>query len=698
MYIQNNIQFFLYMEDVTKKYKPKHAMREHNAAILENYPSLVKYKDSVRSAYIVLMHTYMHINYQLGKFSNCSSENLIIINNGTKICVGVVFTKNGMYTGINFGPVPYSMDAEFRPIYYSTSVISNVLKELVYDANVVKLLKSIGIEIPSKIYEALIIFILASISRIFLGYDKVALKSGINTNFIGLEIFVFDDKFIEQFLNHIKTWPSLFSTKSSGAKGSFPLASKMSLIPVQQLDNLYGLRNKFWREVLIGQMCHQLILNNVCTNYSMFIDWFLFNNNDHKYLFVNDVNKFRIKHATLIKSIVGDVERSRRKLFHKGSLLHVKFDKFADELRVPINFAERYMIYSSYISNILFVRAGATLHDKIVLDGSSMTSPKDRRAHKLFNSFSSFKNAVFELIYGLYCLNYHFGIIHNDLHLNNICLNITKITWPGGYAKKSVEEQNEFYYNSAIAYDVHGRLYLRKDVLFSFCVIDFGRSIIGQDALKKTCLVYTNYIDMLNYQKSLIKHIYSQEFPEFYKKNQYYLESMIHDKYEIFIVNYAAYDIYRFCVLLKQLFMTTGKLTPLYNPDEIKRRHIPFLDVLINFTRKRLTEDMITEQARQNPNLEMIDLYFEDMLESNVQIDTTKGSLCDIFAVERPLTYSNARGSLPPYMDVERPEFKDYIYRRHDKTSKNELEIPDHLPYDERIEEYVDISQHYKIE
>ena len=47
----------------------------------------------------------------------------------------------------------------------------------------------------------------------------------------------------------------------------------------------------------------------------------------------------------------------------------------------------------------------------------------DKNIGNLLTDYESFKKYIFEIIYSLYCLNIK-GIIHGDLHLNNITFNI----------------------------------------------------------------------------------------------------------------------------------------------------------------------------------------------------------------------------------------------------------------------------------
>ena len=55
-----------------------------------------------------------------------------------------------------------------------------------------------------------------------------------------------------------------------------------------------------------------------------------------------------------------------------------------------------------------------------------LKSKIQKKIHKnignLFEDFGMFQKYMFEIIYSLYCLNLR-GIIHGDLHLNNVTLN-----------------------------------------------------------------------------------------------------------------------------------------------------------------------------------------------------------------------------------------------------------------------------------
>ena len=75
--------------------------------------------------------------------------------------------------------------------------------------------------------------------------------------------------------------------------------------------------------------------------------------------------------------------------------------------------------------------------------------------------------------------------------------------------------------------------------------------------------------------------------------------------------------------------------------------------------------------------------------------------MCDIFAIDNELKYINDPEHLPPYIDIKNPIYKDYKeLKKIDiaALSNFKLELPEHLPFDERLEEYVDISNHYPVE
>lgn len=161
------------------------------------------------------------------------------------------------------------------------------------------------------------------------------------------------------------------------------------------------------------------------------------------------------------------------------------------------------------------------------------------------------------------------GVIHNDLHLNNVTINTTPIPYVHYDKKKNIIDSfipDNITHEQYVAYQIESKTFALPFRTTSSCIIDFSRSIIKPN--ESTLNYFTEHgFSQLHeqrfYQSQRVKAVdkLSSLFPTFWSMNIDKLHEFTEINFEKFFVIYSAIDIYDFASRSDKYYKTAPKQT-----------------------------------------------------------------------------------------------------------------------------------------
>jgi hypothetical protein len=257
-----------------------------------------------------------------------------------------------------------------------------------------------------------------------------------------------------------------------------------------------------WSEINILRRVTDLYLNNITSGIGAFHEWF-FIYGANRHLFDNDTARTLDNSdddTVIINSLIG--------LAKHGSEV-----KYADNNNM------------SDIGVCLVMECtGRTVYNIADL----MNSPEyAKNTGSLYSCKARSAKHVFEVVYTLMCMYGKLGIIHGDLHLNNVTM------------KKSVSVDEPSEGKRHELYIIDGDVFAWRTASRNSVIIDFSRSMMIPPDSDMSATLLEQYGDnILNYYKILL--------PQFYSDNRETLETAVVDQFNLVYKVFAAVDMYMF--------------------------------------------------------------------------------------------------------------------------------------------------------
>ena len=211
------------------------------------------------------------------------------------------------------------------------------------------------------------------------------------------------------------------------------------MIPLnlKEIQDPLKLRYNSWREYLVSNKCNNLVINCISPSFSIILDWFYIKNS-RKGLYDNKTQFDKMKNSELAKNILQTLYEAQRGTYFAAENLKTmtksadkvkkwisnKFRKLSEKIDESINYSIEEIIMSEVTLAFVNEYIGRTVADTINIIQNSprynkvIGYPLDDSGYKFFAKY------IFEIIYGLYCINTKLGIIHGDFHLNNATIGL----------------------------------------------------------------------------------------------------------------------------------------------------------------------------------------------------------------------------------------------------------------------------------
>lgn len=484
-----------------------------------------------------------------------------------------------------------------------------------------------------------------------------------NTNYNSI-IFTEKDKqyFISLYKDHKKEIYDLvifYKFYTHDGKNRLEIGQKLIPFNYIQLKEYNNIIHFQWKEILINKIVYSLLYNINSPSFSIFIDW-IFINNSNRNLYDNKEIYDKISYSDKIKSILQLLNKANSEF---SEIYNQKKNEFIDslikKLKKIIKLSENKVLMSNISLCYLSEYSGKTVYDYF-------NKIKDKTLiHKnigdLYNNYDMFKKYMFEIIYSLYCLNLK-GIIHGDLHLNNVTLNKKNL---------NINEESYVIYNININKNTdiinfinsysNDNINNSENTTFILphlgtypCIIDFSRSFILLKLISENIIEKERNNIRAKFIKNEQQRIMSELkkiFPNFLKNNAHKLKFLLKNKnFNILFIYFSAFDIFKFAsnlLIFINKYSTQNDIT--INPeiikllDDISKKAYSYLEKIID------EESYINIESLLFPNLEiLIELFSSFKYDStnSIKKKINKHLIIDIFSTDNIDLHLNANETI----------------------------------------------------
>lgn len=485
----------------------------------------------------------------------------------------------------------------------------------------------------------------------------------------------------------------------------YKLELGQKLIPFNyiQLKEYNNIIHFQWKELLINRIITNLIYNSNSTCFSIFIDWFLIQNSN-KNLYDNVEIYKKILYSDKIKEILNYLYLAKNNLIELKSFSEKEklINTLLMKLKKIIKDSESGILMSNISLCYFSEYSGKTIYDYLMKLSENDKILENNNIGNLYTDYDIFSKYLFEIIYSLYCLNLK-GIIHGDLHLNNITMNSSQDFCNNA---NIVYDLNNDYNKNIMDYILNYKdkkefrsknNYLDNCFIFKHygtypCIIDFSRSfllvnIIDEDIIEKEKnRIRNNYIK--NEKKRIINEL-NKIFPNYIKNNSHKIKFLFKNKnFNVLFLYFSAYDIFTFStnllIFIKKISINKSikvndKIFNLLT--NISKKSYYYLEQIIDENNYNLSEKNF-----QFPNYLLLKEFFSEYI---VKKNDIKKEIVNLFNLDNINKYQNLemikyrlKEDLNNFIKKEtNTEIKNILTNRfnnittYDKNKVNELDI-----------------------
>lgn len=415
---------------------------------------------------------------------------------------------------------------------------------------------------------------------------------------------------------------------------------KLMPLKIKEIENYGNIKYSPWKEKYINSIVNALVINGISPCVPIYVDWFLINTTD-KGLFENEASYTKIDHSEKVKEIIKNLENARRDTYiynNEEIYLSHKMEGLSSAIEYPMDYAEAEIALSNYTLCTIGEYLGRTFADHPQL----LINPKYKYTTNFFETTEYFAKYIFEYVYTLLCLNSKLDIIHGDLHLNNITIFINK-----SYDKDMVIDPYVLFYM-----DEHS--YIFKTFGFYSCVIDFSRSIIGENRIKKDFADRED--EYLIIQRRRLMGLMEQLLPEMAEKYKLDIEILLYEKYQLMFKIFTALDTYK---------VTRAMIE--FLKDKTIKENLELLQkmnkIAFNFVRNKILQaiqkDINYPADIPYPNKIIIDECFEEYRLDHFIVKANSGyletlNLIDVFNYTNEIEYETKfHENIPKILQID---------------------------------------------
>ncbi len=410
-------------------------------------------------------------------------------------------------------------------------------------------------------------------------------------------------------LRHLRQLQDYFYTDPQLEK-SFRLGQKIIPLSLIEVERIYSVGYKPWRELLISTHLGDLVVNRICPMFAINVGFFYIERGESN-LFDNAAQVVRTEMSKAATGIAHMLHNARsmahnadaKSTIEEESLRSWSHDKFAalnEIMDEAIVFNKKEMILSHAALCIFSEFMGKTLHNAI--ESAMRSEVYDQYLGGFLTDQRIFAKFVFEYMYGLLCANYHGGVIHTDVHLNNLCVRPIYST-----AQRPIRSELK---SPHVVYDLgasegDGPFYALPSTQYYGSIIDFSRGIIKISNLSAYTNADLDYASseglshfagisdvssLMVYSICRARNMYKQYLPEFYEEHTVLIEIVMREHFPSIFHLLTAFDPLMFCIKLRDFI---GRVENKEKFGKTLRPNTELLEMIISKCKHILTHDIL---------------------------------------------------------------------------------------------------------
>ena len=414
---------------------------------------------------------------------------------------------------------------------------------------------------------------------------------------------------------------------------------------VNELKDVENINLEIWREIYIGYKCSDLVLNSTTPSFPLMNNWFYIHNAHPGGLFENESQFTKHDQSVVAKKVSDSVcsvdlaNYIKSDISGKSRPISFKFKNVSDDLRKGVEYADNYLVLSDKAICVHSEYVGKTLRD-------FATSPEDVKESQMFHNVDFFKKQLFEFLYTLYCVNTKLGVVHSDMHSNNVT--IYKCLSQGKLSK--LRNPKHLYVVDSFTKGVQPQAYLLPaNGYYSMC-IDFSRSIVAHfEMLQREFGPIFTMNFFVNQRENILRTL-NRILPDFVKSNELKLKDLIRDNFPVCYKIMTGIDA---IMLMRSLLNIVDIEKDLEPSPEVMTFMNKFAkkveEITLNNFRKALKGKAISKEEVPWVNRILIEEFFDEFKIEKVGVDNT---LIDVYSYDGNAgTFSSKDYSkLPDYM------------------------------------------------
>jgi len=423
---------------------------------------------------------------------------------------------------------------------------------------------------------------------------------------------------------------------------------------VKDVEDAQNIKYAPWREIYIASLVGDLVINGISPGFPIFGDWFFISTNSPD-IWDNKVSHLKLDHSMVASEIVHKLEEARKSTYQYGDkgdpiFITYQMEGMSEAIEVPMEYAEKEIILAPLTLVSLVEHVGRTFADmpNMITHDFYLKETGD-----LFSNEIIFTKYLFEYIYDLYSMNFHFQLIHSDLHLNNITLNLIRHFYQNTMDPK---DTNPLIKNVHVVYNISSKdnkdnsnigneTYVFPHYGRYATIIDFSRGILGREQLMCDYPEHTTDQIISNQRKRLLKTI-AREIPDFYESHKNDFEALLLQNFDLAFKLLTCLDSYK---------LTKGILGLIAHNENKVRVHpniVKLLEKVNHMALNVLTIDMqkaFTRSIKEYdyPNLRIIKECFGDYTLDKFDQTTARRddpelpiAVVDVWQVHNPVKYN----------------------------------------------------------
>lgn len=343
---------------------------------------------------------------------------------------------------------------------------------------------------------------------------------------------------------------------------------KLTPLNLLEIQNPFNARFIPWREYLVSNALSQLVINNICQGFPIAVNW-VYIKGANRDLYNNEIQYKRVDRSDQAKMIVKYLVKSQSYGYAVGKrhrnidetigvvteMLKDKFLVLNEKIGEAIDYGKNEIIMSDSSFMLISEYVGRTLFDSLKLC-RNYEKYNDAIGRPFNGGHKYFKKYIFDICYSLYTMYKKLGIIHGDLHLNNLTMyqpfNLTdkfkEVKKP--YVAYVMGKKNEY-------------CFLLPSCGIQMMLIDFGRCFIDPKKVDKLKIknipdryppVHEDEKDLFN--KEQIERLLNQFLSVFsnFRDQESELRILFNKRFNLVYKLLSVFDLYNVTKKLDTLF------------------------------------------------------------------------------------------------------------------------------------------------